>query len=162
MQDLPLTVGVEATQEAEEKEEAPRPRLNHGRAILPPMSGDCVGLVRRAYETWNREGPAAIASLLAEDAEVHDAPELPDAQVWQGREAVIGRLQAVADAVGGGYVEFEGFEPRGDAVLVTMLWELGSEGRHAELGRVFHLVDTAGSAITRIRVFLAAADVPAD
>ena len=126
------------------------------------MSSDSIALVRRAYETWNRDGPAAIAPMLAVDAEVHDAPELPDAEVWKGRDAVIGRLQAVADAVGGGYVEFEGFEPRGDAVLVAMLWALGSETRPTELGRVFHLVDVAGDAITRIRVFLTAADVPAD
>jgi SnoaL-like domain len=126
------------------------------------MSSDSVPLVRQAYETWNREGPAAIASMLAADVEVHDAPELPDAQVWKGREAAIGRLQAVADAVGGGYVEFEGFELRGDAVLVTMLWELGTDARPAELGRVFHLVDAGGGEITRIRVFLTAADVPAD
>jgi ketosteroid isomerase-like protein len=126
------------------------------------MSGDDLALVRQAYETWNREGPAAIASMLAADVEVHDAPELPDAQVWKGREAAIGRLQAVADAVGGGYVEFEGFERRGDAVLVTMRWELGTETRAAELGTVFHLVDAAGGEITRIRVFLTAADVPAD
>ena len=126
------------------------------------MSSDRVALVRQAYETWNRAGPAAIAPMLAADAEVHDAPELPDAQVWKGRDAAIGRLQAVADAVGGGYVEFEGFEPRGEAVLVTMLWELGTGDRPAELGRVLHLVDVAGGAITRIRVFLTAADVPAD
>jgi ketosteroid isomerase-like protein len=126
------------------------------------MSEDNVAHVRQAYETWNREGPAAIASLLAGDAEVHDAPELPDAQVWKGREAVIGRLQAVADAVGGGHVEFEGFEPRGEAVLVTMLWELGTGTRPAELGRVLHLVDVADGEITRIRVFLTKADVPTD
>ena len=126
------------------------------------MTSDDIALIRQAYETWNREGPAAIASMLAADVEVHDAPELPDAQVWKGRDAAIGRLQAVADAVGGGFVEFEGFEPRGDAVLVTMRWELGSEARPAELGTVFHLVDAAGGEITRIRVFLTKADVPAD
>jgi hypothetical protein len=126
------------------------------------MNSDRVALVRQAYETWNREGPAAIAPMLAADAEVHDAPELPDAQVWKGRDDVIGRLQAVADAVGGGFVEFEGFDPRGDAVLVTMRWELGSEARPAELGTVFHLVEAAAGEITRIRVFLTKADVPAD
>ena len=126
---------------------------------MPP---DDLALVRQAYETWNREGPAAIAPMLADGVEVHDAPELPDAQVWKGRDAVIGRLQAVADAVGGGYVEFEGFEPRAGGVLVTMLWELGTGARPAELGKVFHLVDAAGGEITRIRVFLAAADVPTD
>jgi len=126
------------------------------------MTSDDIALIRQAYETWNREGPAAIAPMLAADAEVHDAPELPDAQVWKGRDDVIGRLQAVADAVGGGHVEFEGFEPRGEAVLVTMLWELGAGPRPAELGRVFHLVEAAAGEITRIRVFLTKADVPAD
>jgi len=126
------------------------------------MTSDDIALIRQAYETWNREGPAAIAPMLAADAEVHDAPELPDAQVWKGRDDVIGRLQAVADAVGGGHVEFEGFEPRAGGVLVTMLWELGTGARPTELGKVFHLVDAPGGEITRIRVFLRAADVPAD
>jgi hypothetical protein len=126
------------------------------------MTPDHITLVRRAYETWNREGPAAIAPLLADDVEVHDAPELPDAQVWKGRDEVIGRLQAVADAVGGGHVEFEGFEPRAGGVLVTMVWDLGTEARPAELGRVFHLVDVDAGKITRMRVFLRATDVPAD
>ena len=122
------------------------------------MSEDHVALVRRAYEAWNREGPAAIASMLADDVELHDAPQVPDADVWRGRRAAIDRLQAVADAVGGGYVEFRGFVPRDGPVLVRMRWELGTETEHAELGEVFHLVDVAGEHITRIRVFLTEAE----
>ena len=125
------------------------------------MSEDTVGVVRGAYESWNRHGPAAIEPLLAEDVELHDAPQLPDAEVWRGRRAVIKRLQAVADSVGGGHVEFQGFTPKEGAVLVTMLWELGTEARHAELGQVFHLVDVKDGKIARLRVFLTESEVDA-
>jgi SnoaL-like domain len=113
-----------------------------------------VALVRRAYEPWNEHGPAAIEEQLAEDVELHDAPQVPDADVWRGRRAAIERLQAVADAVGGGYVEFESFEPCRDSVLVKMRWELGTEAEHSGLGEVFHVVDVADDRIDRIRVFL--------
>jgi ketosteroid isomerase-like protein len=122
------------------------------------MIEDAVRLVRHAYETWNERGPAAIEPLLAENFELHDAPQLPDAQVWHGRRAAVERLQAVADAVGGGYVEFEGFVPCGNAVLVKMRWELGTE---KELGEVFHVVDVDGEQIARIRVFLTEAEATA-
>jgi len=125
------------------------------------MNEDSVRLVRLAYEAWNEHGPAAIEPLLAEDVELHDAPQLPDAEVWRGRRSVLERLQAVADSVGGGYVEFQGFTLKGDAVLVTMLWELGSEARHAELGQVFHLVDVKDGKIARLRVFLTESEVNA-
>ena len=125
------------------------------------MSEDSVGLVRRAYEVWNEQGPGAITSMLAPDVELHDAPQLPDAQVWRGRHLAVDRLQKVADSVGGGHVKFLGFTEQGDAVLVDMCWELGDEAEHAQLGRVFHLVDTAGGSITRIRVFLTEAEAVA-
>lgn len=122
------------------------------------MTSDHVALVRRAYELWNREGPRAIGPMLSPDAEVHDAPQLPDAEIWKGRDAVVARLEAVAEAMGGGYVEFDGFTPCTGAVLVAMRWELGSETGHAELGEVFHLVDVDAGLITRIRVFLTEAE----
>jgi ketosteroid isomerase-like protein len=118
------------------------------------MTDQAVGVVRVAYETWNRHGPGAIEPMLSEDVELHDAPELPDAQVWRGPEAVVERLQGVAESVGGGYVEFLGFIPKGDAVLVTMVWELGTEARHTEIGKVFHLVDVKDGKIARLRVFM--------
>ena len=42
------------------------------------MSEESVGLVRRAYETWNEQGPAAHpARCWPTDVELHDAPEIP-------------------------------------------------------------------------------------
>jgi ketosteroid isomerase-like protein len=115
-------------------------------------------VVRRAYELWNERGPGAIGPLMTDDVELHDAPQLPDAQVWQGRGAVLGRLESVAAAVGGGTVEFEGFRDAGAETVVGMCWRLGSERGEAQLGRVFHVVRVTDGLISRIRVFLTEAE----
>ena len=122
------------------------------------MGEDSVGLVRLAYETWNEQGPGAIRAMLAEDVELHDAPELPDAQVWRGPEAVVSRLEAVAAAMGGGSVEFQAFRASGEDVLVGMCWRLPRETEDVALGQVFHLVRAGGGRISRIRVFLTEAE----
>jgi hypothetical protein len=82
------------------------------------MSDESVGLVRQIYEAWNEQGPAAIRPMMAADVELHDAPEILDAQEWRGRDAVVARLEAVTAAIGGGSMRFEGFSRQGDAVLV--------------------------------------------
>ncbi|MGH2980182.1 MAG: nuclear transport factor 2 family protein [Solirubrobacterales bacterium] len=122
------------------------------------MTEDSVELVRLSYEAWNEHGPAVIRPMLAEDVELYDAPDLPDAQVWRGPDAVVNRLEAVTAAVGGGSVEFEGFAPRGDAVLVRMCWQLDSGQGDLRLGQIFHLVGVSEGMISRIRVFLTEAE----
>jgi ketosteroid isomerase-like protein len=122
------------------------------------MVEDSVRLVRLAYETWNERGPAAIAPMLAKDVELHDAPQLPDAQVWRGREPVVGRLRAVAEAVGGGSVEFQDIRSTGQEVLVVMLWQFDRPSDDVQLGQVFHLVQVRAGKIVRIRVFLTEAE----
>jgi ketosteroid isomerase-like protein len=122
------------------------------------VSEQSVGAVLRAYEVWNERGPAAIGPLVTDDVELHDAPQLPDAQVWRGRDAVLERLAAVAASVGGGSVEFEGFRDTGEEVVIAMCWRLGSERGEAQLGRVFHVVRVTDGLISRIRVFLTEAE----
>jgi ketosteroid isomerase-like protein len=126
------------------------------------MSEDTVGLVRRAYEAWNEYGPEAMDSMLAEDVELHDAPQLPDAEVWRGREAVLARLKAVAEAMGGGTVGFEDIRASGEDVLVAMLWHLDRAAAEVELGEVFHLVHVEEGRIDRIRVFLTESEARAE
>jgi ketosteroid isomerase-like protein len=118
------------------------------------MSEGTAELVRAAYEAWNDDGLEALAPVLAEDCELHDAPEMPDASVWRGKQAVLARLDEVAQAVGGGSVEFESVRALGDEVLVAMRWRLEHERAGAELGSVVHLVEVRDRAITAIRVFL--------
>jgi ketosteroid isomerase-like protein len=112
-------------------------------------------LVRRAYEAWNASGPDALMPFVADTIELYDAPELPDAQCWSGREAVRARLAEVAAAVGSGSGELESFHAAGDKVLVAMAWQReGDAPGEASLGRVFHVVLVRNGKITRIRVFL--------
>ena len=111
-------------------------------------------LVRSAYEQWNSEGVAAIAPLLADDVELHDAPQMPDSDVWRGRDAVLARLEGVRSSVGGGSVAFEVVEPAGEDVRIAMRWTLASDSGRIDVGRVIHLVSVTDGKIARIRVFL--------
>jgi ketosteroid isomerase-like protein len=118
------------------------------------MGDDNVALVRATYEAWNEYGPAAIEPVLSPDAELHDAMELPDAQIWRGKDEVIARLEAVAATVGSGSGEIQSVRKADEDVLVTMLWQLEGETGDVDLGQVFHLVQVTDGRISRIRVFL--------
>jgi hypothetical protein len=52
-------------------------------------AGRDTRLVEEAYSAWNARGSRGFAEFTAEDVELHDAPELPDAAVWRGREALV-------------------------------------------------------------------------
>jgi ketosteroid isomerase-like protein len=112
------------------------------------------------YETWNTGGVRAIEAFLAEDVEVVDAPEMPDARVWHGRAAALGRLEEVSSAVGGGWADLRGFTGFGDKVLVDMVWQEGEQQDSPAFAEVFHVVEVRGSQIASMLVFLdrAAAD----
>jgi ketosteroid isomerase-like protein len=112
-------------------------------------------LVRRAYEAWNTSGPDALMPFVTDDIELRDAPELPDAATWRGRDAVLGRLEDVAEAVGGHSGELESFRAAGGQVMVAMTWRRDSDAEgEASLGRVFHVARVEGARIARITVFL--------
>ena len=112
-----------------------------------------IELVRRAYDEWNWYGTDALSRFLSDSVRLEDAPEMPDADTWQGRDAVIERLDAVAEAVGGGWVAIKAVEPLGDEVLVQMEWRLDDAGEGASVGDVFHLVGLKGGELASIRVF---------
>ena len=118
------------------------------------VGGSDAELVRRAYDAWNWYGLDHLEPYLAEEVQLEDAPELPDARTWSGSAAVLRRIEEVADATGGGWVELHGVEERPDGVLVTMTWKLDSPEGGAPLGEVSHLVEVADERIARIRVFV--------
>jgi ketosteroid isomerase-like protein len=118
------------------------------------VTGADESLVRSVYETWNAEGPDAIGSRLADSVVLEDAPELPDAGTWKGRQAVLGRLREVAETIGGGWVEVQRIQSAGGEVVVSMVWH-EAEGRATPaFGEVFHLVRVEGGQIVSMRVFL--------
>jgi ketosteroid isomerase-like protein len=118
------------------------------------MSDENAELVRRAYEAWNSDGLTAIEGWLADTVELHDPPQMPDSGSWYGRDAVLARLEEVAAAVGGRWVDLRDFRPHGDEVLVSMDWHVDRAPGSADLGLVFHVVRVADGKIDRLRVFL--------
>ncbi len=122
------------------------------------MSDADLEIVRRAYDAWNWYGVEALGRFLADDVVLDDAPQVPDAGQWRGRDAVMERLAEVAATVGGGWVELREISHHGEALLVEMTWKLDDSRAGTELSEVFHLVDLADGRLARIRVFLSRPD----
>ena len=117
------------------------------------METDPEAIVKTAYDEWNWYGTDAFARFLSDDVTVEDAPELPDAGTWRGRDAVIERLDAVAETVGGGWVDIRSVESVGSQVLVEMEWRLDDQREGVPIGEVFHLIALDRGKLTSIRVF---------
>jgi hypothetical protein len=109
-------------------------------------------LVEEAYRVWNERGPRAFVEYTTEDFELHDAPEIPDAEVWVGRDAAVARLEDVVAATGGRWADVDEIRPCGDEVLVSLTWRI--ERGSARLACVYHRVRVDGERIARVRVFL--------
>ncbi len=117
-----------------------------------------VDLVRRAYEAWNSRGLEALDPFAADAIELEDPPQMPDGATWRRRDAVFARLEDVAEAVGGSWVELREVRPVGDEVLVSMTWQRDDASGSPVLGDVFHVVRVRDGEIVRMRVFLSEAD----
>jgi hypothetical protein len=109
--------------------------------------------VEEAYRSWNASGPRAFVEFTTEQVELHDAPELPDAQDWVGRDAVVGRLEDVVAATGGRWADIDDVRQVGDEVLVSLTWRLDRDSPRA-LASVYHVVRVEHDRIARVRVFL--------
>jgi hypothetical protein len=83
---------------------------------------------------------------------------MPDGRVWQGCDVVLARLEEVAGAVGGSWVDIRELKMVGSEVFIAMTWRVDSSPDSAVLGEVFHLVRVAGEHLNRIRVFLTEED----
>ena len=90
--------------------------------MAPPRNAE--QLVDEAYRAWNSGGPRAFVEFATEGVELHDAPELPDAQEWLGRDAVVSRLEEVAAAIGGRWADVDDIRPVGDEIVVSLTWRL--------------------------------------
>jgi SnoaL-like domain len=110
-------------------------------------------LVEEAYRTWNAHGPRAFVQFTTETIELHDPPELPDAQQWVGRDAIVARLEDVVAATGGRWADVDAVQPVADEVLVSLTWRLDRDSP-TPLASVYHVVRVERDEIARVRVFL--------
>jgi ketosteroid isomerase-like protein len=84
------------------------------------MSLDDAATIRRAYETWNESGPAAVMEQFwAEDAVYREGPGWPDAGVFQGRDAALERMQNLVELVGPIEVALDDLVDLGDGRFVA-------------------------------------------
>ena len=116
-------------------------------------AGTASELVEEAYRRWNAHGPRAFVQFTTDAVELHDAPEVPDAQVWVGRDAIVARLEDVVASTGGRWADIDEIRPVADEVLVSLTWRLDRDSPTA-LGSVYHAVRVEGDRIARVRVFL--------
>jgi ketosteroid isomerase-like protein len=118
------------------------------------VSEQILALVRHVYETWNTAGVRAIEPSLDEEVVLRDAPEMPDARAWQGRGAVLARLEEVSSAVGGGWADLREFRAYGNKVLVNMVWQEDEGASSPAFAEVFHVVEVEEGRIASMNVFL--------
>ena len=82
------------------------------------MSQENVEIVRRGMDAFSRAAWEESVELMAPDVEWHDAPDLPGARLYQGREGVLARWKDMAEALDDFAVEIEQLFDAGDHVVV--------------------------------------------
>jgi ketosteroid isomerase-like protein len=120
------------------------------------MSKENVELVRRATEAWNEIGPESIKQLWAEDAELHDPPNLPDSRVVRGRDAVAAYQTDQAGVVG--RLKFTIVDVRARDEMVVQWVGLTVHGAESGVdvpGEMAQVYEVADGRIQRVRLFFA-------
>ena len=84
------------------------------------MSQENVEVVRRGVEAFSRGAWEESVKLMDPAIEWHDAPDLPGAQTYRGREGVLAQWRGMSEALDDFSVEVERFLDAGDRVVVFL------------------------------------------
>jgi ketosteroid isomerase-like protein len=105
------------------------------------MSPKNADNIRRAYEVWNESGPAAVTEQFwAEDAVYREGPGWPNAGVYRGRAAALGRMQELIDLTGQIEVQLDDLIEVGDGRFVACTRIVGRGADDAPYTRSFAVV----------------------
>src|SRR5215218_342514 len=99
------------------------------------MSQENVELVYRTYEAFNRRDLAAVQRVFDPEVEVHDPPEMPDAAIHRGLEAVRRDWERTFDSFEGFTIDVEDCRDLGDTLLMLLRFrvvvgEAARQSRH--------------------------------
>ena len=112
-----------------------------------------LALVRRTYELWNHGGAGPLVEhIWRQDVVFHESPEMPDAGVYRGVDAVAGRMDELVEAVGHFQISVSSLEGCGDYVLASC--QLSATGRFTGLRirhRLFHVLRCRGGRVREFR-----------
>ena len=90
------------------------------------MSQADADTIRRAFETWNEEGAAAVVERFwTEDAVYREMPGWPDAGVFRGREEVLERMLSLVEFMGPIEVQLDELIETDDGRLVAVVRMVG-------------------------------------
>jgi ketosteroid isomerase-like protein len=84
------------------------------------MSQENVEIVRRGVDAFSRAAWEESVNLMAPEVEWHDAPDLPGARRYQGREGVLAQWREMAEALDHFTVEIDQLFDAGDKVVVFL------------------------------------------
>jgi ketosteroid isomerase-like protein len=97
-----------------------RQSLGGVRDTEPAMSRENVEIVRRGVDAFRRAAWEESVNLMAPEVEWHDAPDLPGARRYRGREGVLAQWRGMAEALDDFTVEVDEFFDAGDDVVVFL------------------------------------------
>ena len=119
------------------------------------MSQENVDLARRGYEAFARGDLDAALELMHPEIEAHDPPEVPDAAIYRGREAVRRDWEQTSDLFEDFSIDVEEIFDRGDEVVVFLRFRGRGRGSDAELeAPVAHVWTLRDGKAIRLRQFL--------
>jgi ketosteroid isomerase-like protein len=111
-------------------------------------------LVTRVYDAFNTGGVRAAADYIHPDAEFIDPVELPGADHYMGREAVIAYLDNFVEAWGVVNVVIEEFHGAGGRLGAQIRIDLkGAASGLETVMRVVHVIDIEDGQIRRVQAF---------
>jgi ketosteroid isomerase-like protein len=94
------------------------------------MSEGNIDVARAGYEAFGRGDLDAALELMHPDIEAHDPPEVPDAAIYRGREAVRRDWAQTAELFDDFSIEVEKYFDAGDELVVYLQYR----GRGRESG----------------------------
>jgi ketosteroid isomerase-like protein len=119
------------------------------------MSRENVDLARRGYEAFARRDFDAVFELFHPEIEAHDPPEMPDAAIHRGHEAVRRDWEQTAELFEDFSIELEETFDHGDVVVVFLLYRgRGSESGAEVEARMAHLWTVRDGKAIRLQQFL--------
>jgi ketosteroid isomerase-like protein len=138
--------------------EAPDPRAIVNRMTRALGSGDndaALEAAREGYELYNLGGIDAWIEIFTEDVVWSEGTDVPEPEIFRGRDGVVRQQRAFAEAWDAVRVTPQSVRGDGEhAVVVLDLWARG-KGSGAEVeARVAHLWQISDGLISRMEVYL--------
>jgi uncharacterized protein len=119
------------------------------------MSRENVDLARRGYEAFARRDLDAAIELMHPEIEAHDPPEVPDATIYRGRDAVRRDWEQTSELFEDFSIDVEKSFDRGDEVVVFLRYRGRGRESGAEVEALMaHVWTVRDGKAVRLRQFL--------